>query len=731
MTPGNPFTPIRLRSIGAFCAFAVIFATDPLLADPRFRADDGNVWRLADNPALPAVGGVSLGAALAPSGSDWNRGTREFELSTPLLSLGYTDTPSGHVTRYGAALGLGDQLAFGYRADAAQTTAHNLGLLWRPIDALSSALTVDDVSRSRVWGAGFALRPLVLRDPRSNWLTLTGDFAWGAVPEQRWGAKLSWGPSDLRGWYDVETRTPGFEITVSWGPSETTARTDKVGQAFRYSQETGPIAPVILRLRIPRLPPSPLPSAPFVQDTLSLPALIDLLDRAAAHPLVVAVAFENPPGQGLAASEELAGAVRRLQQAGKRVYVQSENYLDGAGYQGWVASADRVTLDPSGVLILTAGGSKRLYLKDFFDKIGVRFINLAPWETKSANNALSFASMPDGERAMLQRFLTDRDRIAAASLATGRGERLKKPAETLVAEGPYLAPREALEAGLVDGLENRSQFEEFLRKTHPGASFVDSLPEPTAWGPSTRTVAVVHLTGDILPGPGQAGASIGSAAAEAVAKLREDFTVKALLLRVDSPGGLVQPSDALAEEVRKTVAAGKLVVVSMGNVAASGGYYLSAPASRIFAQPGTLTGSIGVTSVLFTAPKALELLGVKADGVELAPSAAFFDWTKPPSETMLRKWSSMIDATYQRFLDVVAAGRHIGKDKLEPRARGQIYTGREALDLGLVDELGGEYEAKRWLTDQLGPVTYVDVSGLVGTDQGETPASDQSEEATK
>jgi len=693
-----------LRSFRAFCVFAVILLSGPLSAEPRFRADDGNAWHLTDNPALPASQeGFSLGAAISPMDS-WNEGVREVEVSSPLLSLSYRDSPQGSTVRYGASLGLWDGAAVGYRADASRSTTHNFGLLWRPFDLLSSAVTLDNAVGARVWGAGFALRPLTLAEPRADWLTLTSDFGWGAAREQRWGAKIAWGGTDVRGWYDVESRSSGFEVTVSWGPSETSAKSGRLGQAFKFSPSTPEVSPVVLRLRIPHLAAAPLPSTPFFSDTLSLPALIDLLDRAAGLPQVVAVAFEDPPSPGLGGSDELRAAIKRLRAAGKRVYIHADNYEDSIAFQGWIASADRVSIDPNGVLILTAGGSKRLYLKEFFDKIGVRFINLAPWDTKSAANPLTFASMPEGEKAMLARYLADRDQMAANALAAGRGGRLTKSVETVVAEGPYLSPREALAAGLVDELENRSAFEDFLRQSHRGAAVVDTLPEPVRpWGPHvTRSVAVVHLTGDILPGRGQAGAYIGSDAAETIAKLRKDFTVKAILLRVDSPGGVVQPSDAIAEEVRKTVAAGKPVVVSMGNVAASGGYYLSAPATRIFAQPGTLTGSIGVTAALFTAPKALEMLGIKADGIELAPSAAFFDWTKTPTDAMLKKWGSMINETYQRFLDVVVEGRQIPKDKLEPLARGQIYTGHEALALGLVDELGGEYEAKRWLEKTLG-----------------------------
>jgi protease-4 len=693
---------------------AFLLIATAVAADPRFRADDGNIWHLVDNPALPAAGdAVSLGFAVTPFNKSWDKGTREFLAASPLLSLDYVDDPTGSVLRFGAALGLGGGWSVGYRGDHGSATSQNFGALWRPFDFLSTALTLDDAWNTRVWGAGVALRPLALWRARSDWLTLTGDFGWGTSHEQRWGARLALSGSDLRAWYDADARSTGFEVTVALGPSESSFTTSRYGQALKWSPSQPSLVPVILRVRMPDLLSSPLPDAPFVPRSPNLPDLLSLLDRAAHDGQVVAVAFENPPSAGgLAGAEELAGAIKRLRAAGKKVYVQADGYYDSLAFQGWVTAADRVSLDPTGALMLTAGQSRRLYFKDFLDKIGIKFVNLAPWDTKSANNPLSFSSMPEGERAMLTRFLTDRDALAADALTQGRADRLKAPARDVVGDGPYLSARQALDNGLVDTLENRFEFEDFLKKTHSGAMLTDSLPEPApAWGRTVaRHVAVVHLSGDILPGAGQAGVTIGRAAAEAVAQLREDGSVSALILRVDSPGGAVQPSDELSAEVKRTVAAGKPVVVVMGNVAASGGYYISAPASRIFAEPGTLTGSIGVTAALLAAPKALEMLGIKADGVDMAHSSSFIDWTREPTEQQLKKWNSWILETYDRFLDVVAEGRHIAKDKLEPLARGQIYTGREALALGFVDELGGQAEAQAWLEKELhGPVELTDV----------------------
>lgn len=713
-------------------------------AEPRFRADDGNLWRLNDNPALPAVSGdtFAFGAAVAPAGDSWTKGTNQLQLVSPFLSFDYAWAAAGSSLKMGSALGPWEGFALGYQAEDRisgnqRESLHHFGVVYRPFDALSAAVTVDDAfGPQRLWGAGLAFRPLALGLPGAEALTLTADGAWkdNAAVWERWGARFAWNGSDVRVWYEPGKNVPGFEVTLALGPGETTASPLLAAQAFRWSAEPSEIGvwgPVILRVKVPGvLTASPAPQGPL-WGTLAgrdLPGLMALLARAASDPAVQAVAFEAPPlVAGLASAQELRQALQKLGDAGKKVYVHANSYDDGTGFAAWIAAADRVSLHPTGSVVLTAGGTRRLYLKDFFDKVGVKFVNFAPWETKSANNALTYSSMPEGERAMFRRLLADRDAMTAEALAEGRKDRLKGSAADLIARGPWLVAQEALDNGLVDALESEADFEDFLLGEHPGASFVDDLipPRNRAWGPSLakKTAALVHLSGDILPGAGQAAASIGTAASEALRALRQDASVHAILIRVDSPGGAVTPSDLLAEEVRKAVEGGKPVVVVMGDVAASGGYYLAAPASRIFARPGTITGSIGVTAAVFTGEKALDLLGIRADGFDLAPSAAFGDWTRNVTETDAQKWSGMIEAIYQRFLDVVAAGRRLDKAKLEPLARGQVYTGREALALGLVDELGGQDAAEAWLENELGgPVEFFDVipgetnlwSGLLG-----------------
>jgi protease IV len=365
-----------------------------------------------------------------------------------------------------------------------------------------------------------------------------------------------------------------------------------------------------------------------------------------------------------------------------------------------------LALNPLGSLELSGYSFRRLYLKPLFDSIGVSFVNLAPWDTKSAYNAYSEDRMPQGERDMMTRFYGRLQDELASNLASGRASSLKKPAAETIAEGPFLTSADALAAGLVDKVAYRDEFEDAVAKDFPKAKFVSSLGAggDESWGADAfaRRVAVVWLSGDIGTGRGIAGRGIGTLAADAIKRLRTDNSVAAIVLRVDSPGGSAFTSDVIAREVRLAAEGGKTVVVSMGGYAASGGYYISAPASRIFAEPTTVTGSIGVTGLLPNLSGTLEKLGLHYDGFDLSPGASLADPLKPGDAAEAKRLNASILYVYDRFVDVVAAGRKMDREKVKAIGEGRVWTGREALANGLVDELGGLADAEAYVAKKLG-----------------------------
>jgi len=610
----------------------------------------------------------------------------------------------------------------------------DFGVLWRPLDLFSLGITANNTfGTAPNLGMGLALRPLALISVRTGegWgslLTLTGDArtdsSFTLVPESV-GVRVELPWVEVRGWYDWEKKTPGLELTLNLGPTQSRASLPSASSPMEVRAGTAllsgrqnktadwPWVPHILRLRdVPALAGAPvLPgfwasllggfSRPTVAD------LLETLDHATRDASIVALAVENPPAlNGLADAQAVLAGVQALQKAGKKVYLYADRYQANAAFQALWSHADRISLNPNGALEVHPLETERLYYKDLLDKLGIQFTNLAPWDTKSFSNDLSFSSMPPGERAMNLRLLGELQNQLTRELSESRGTKLRSLAIEAVNGGPYLIAARAKEAGLVDAVEYRSEFEQALQRAHPAASFVDDLrwSVEVPWGPSllAKTVAVVTLQGDIITGPGVPGLSIGGDAAAQLANLRDDASVSALLLKVDSPGGVVITSDEIAEQVRLTVAAGKPVVVVMENTAASGGYYLSAFASRIFASPGTITGSIGVTALAPSVSSALNKLGIHPDSAAISPQAGFADPLRELRPEDLKALNEEISATYERFVGVVARGRSMSLEKVGLVGEGQVWTGREALDKGLVDDLGGLEAAKSWLEQQLG-----------------------------
>ena len=439
--------------------------------------------------------------------------------------------------------------------------------------------------------------------------------------------------------------------------------------------------------------------------TMTFPQLLALLERARLDGGVQAVAFEKLPGlDGASEYEELAAELAAVRKAGKKVYFYGDAF--GMEYDVLASQADEIALNPLGGIGPLGLGFHRAYLKPIFDKLGLRFVNLAPWPTKSAYNSYTESSMPPEEEAMMKRFYGDVEDQLSLSLASGRGGKLVGGVEAAFGEAPFLTASDAFKAGLVDSLAYAPDFEDSLRKTFQGATLVSGFGASqveSSGGPAfKRRAAVVWLSGSIGLGKGRAGQDIGSEAALELERLRKDRSVVGIVIRVDSPGGAALTSDLIAREVRLAVEAGKPVVVSMGHYAASGGYYIAAPASWIVAEPMTVTGSIGVTGLVLNLSGALAKLGVNYDGFDLAPGASFLDPAKTLDEGELAKTKAMILSIYDRFVGVVASGRRLDPEAVRKLGEGNIYSGREALKLGLVDELGGLAQAKAWLEAKVG-----------------------------
>jgi protease-4 len=414
---------------------------------------------------------------------------------------------------------------------------------------------------------------------------------------------------------------------------------------------------------------------------------------------------------GFAALRELGAAVRDFRASGKKVYAfgtamdQKQYYL--------AAQADKVYLDPEGMLLLEGLGRYRLYYREGLqDKLGVDVHLFRVGEFKSAAEPYILdAASPESREADLfwmndlwQRYLADVAKARGLTPAALSSMVDTLPARVQAVNGDLA--QLALNEKLVDGLKTPNEVEKLLAEAGAwdadGASFrqvglypylAQAKGKAGILDPRDK-VAVVVAQGEITDGEQPQGTVGGDSTSELIRQAREDDKVKALVLRVDSPGGGVFPSEQIRREIALTKEAGKPVVVSMGNVAASGGYWISMNADRIYADPSTITGSIGIFGLWMSAPRGLDKIGVHSDGVGTTPLSGAFDPTRaldPDAATVIQ---SVIERGYAQFIGKVAAARGSLPEKVDAIARGRVWSGAQARERGLVDTLGGLREAQ-------------------------------------
>jgi protease-4 len=468
-------------------------------------------------------------------------------------------------------------------------------------------------------------------------------------------------------------------------------------------------------------PPSDPVTALLTMRRTRLQDLLDGLRRAAADDRVrVLVVKVGGSRIGLAKAQELRAAVGDFRRSGKLAIAWAESFGDFV--QGNVpyylaTGFDRVYLQPSGTLGLTGVAVEQVFLHGALEKLGIDFESAKRYEYKSAPDQLTESGFTGPAREATARLAESVTEQLAGVVAAGRGLSVER-AKALLGQGPFLAPQ-ALAEGLVDGLMYRDEvYEQARKEAGPDATLhylqryqrsqslgdlprrVGSSIQGMAPGQHERFVATIYAHGAIRhgrSGRGPGGGGMGSdTVAAALRAACADEGARAVVLRVNSPGGSYTASDVIWREVVRLRAAGKPVVVSMGDVAASGGYFISAPADVIVVQPGTITGSIGV---FMGKPVLRELFGragVTTDSVtdgSGAPSATMFSSSRPFSEAEWARINEWLDAVYADFTDKVASGRRMSAERVHELARGRVWTGADAIANGLADEAGGLREA--------------------------------------
>ena len=470
-------------------------------------------------------------------------------------------------------------------------------------------------------------------------------------------------------------------------------------------------APLILELDLTEGIAEGPPADP-VSAVLSMrrPRVADVLDglrRARSDQRVKALVVKvGGRPIGLATVQEIRRAVEEFGDAGKLTVAWAETFgeFSAGNLPYYLATAfDTVFLQPSGDLGLTGIAMERLFLRGALDHLGVDVQVAKRHEYKSAAEQLTERSFSGPAREATERLAES----VVGQLTEAISERRRiDPAEVrkLIDRGPFLA-EQAHQAGLVDELGYRDEVYARVRKqagqdalflhlaryqrSRALAERARRLPNP-----KQRHVALIYATGPIRRGRSGRGLMSGGAMGSdtisaALRAAADDGGARAIVLRVNSPGGSYVASDTIWREVVRARNAGKPVVVSMGDVAASGGYYISMGADAIVAQPGTVTGSIGVLSGKPVLGGLLGRAGVTTDSVTEGAHSGMFATTHPFSEEEWALVNDWLDHIYADFTGKVAAGRRMSADRVHDLARGRVWTGADALANGLVDEIGG------------------------------------------
>jgi len=434
--------------------------------------------------------------------------------------------------------------------------------------------------------------------------------------------------------------------------------------------------------------------------------LTESLHVAATDPRiqVVALDLEKFEGATQPTLAELAAALREFRASGKKVIAYGTELTQERYYLA--AQADEIYLDPMGFVLIDGYDRFRTYLKDALDKLGVDINVFRVGAFKSAVETFTRNNMSPEDREESRTYLgalwsSYQDAITRARKLPP--DALTKYTDTFAKSVPAAggdAAQVALQAGLVTAVKTRLEAEQRLigmvGKDDEGSFRSVSAEEYARYAHAQKKVraggkariGVIVAEGDIQDGDQPPGSIGGDSTSRLIRQARLDKDVKAVVLRVDSPGGSVMASEQIYRELQALRAAGKPLVVSMSGYAASGGYYISAPADEIWANPATITGSIGIFAIIPTIERTLGKIGVSTDGVGTTPLSGQLRLDRPLGDEARTLLQSQISRGYDEFLERVANGRKKTRDQVDSIAQGRVWAGTDAHRLGLVDQLG-------------------------------------------
>jgi protease IV len=439
--------------------------------------------------------------------------------------------------------------------------------------------------------------------------------------------------------------------------------------------------------------------------------LTTAIRTAAADPRIplLVIDTDDMGSVGQAKLEELAAAIGAFRHSGKRIIARGSYFLQGQYYLA--AQADEVYLDPFGFVLLDGYDRYRMFFRDALDKLSIDMHLFRAGKFKSAAETFTRRDMSPEDREESDVYLQALWR--GYRTAIGNARSLKAEAIAQYADGYVSAvaaaggdtAKVAKDSGLVNGLKTQQEVEDRLidlvgadsgGKSYRQVGVADYLRATHAEDKQRgkgQAVGVVIASGEILDGKQPPGTVGGESTAQLLREARQDDDIRAVVLRIDSPGGSVLASEQIYREVLALKKDGKPVVVSMSDVAASGGYYIAAAADQIIASPNTITGSIGVFAGIPTFSRTLAKLGINVDGIGTTALSGSTQLDRPMSADAGRLVQITVDHAYEEFLARVAKGRGKTREAIDAIAQGRVWVGSDARQQGLVDRLGNYDDA--------------------------------------
>ncbi len=436
--------------------------------------------------------------------------------------------------------------------------------------------------------------------------------------------------------------------------------------------------------------------------TLGLNDILKNLDKAARDPKIKGIYLDlTSLSAGMATIEEIRDAIVKFKQSGKFVFAYSETYSQGAYYLA--STADKIYLNPEGMIDFRGISAELMFFKGTIEKLDAEMQIIRHGKYKSAVEPFMLDKMSDENREQMMALIDGIWNTMLGGISESRG--ISTSELNNIADGLLIkTPEDAVKLKFIDGLKYKDEILTELKeklgvekdddiKTVSLAKYTMAAdPNPTKPDRKNK-IAVVYALGEIGSGEGS-DESIGSERiSKAIRKARTDDKVKAIVLRVNSPGGSALASDVILREVKLAVKE-KPVVVSMGDVAASGGYYISCAASKIFADRSTITGSIGVLGIIPNLEKTMkEKLGITFDYAMSNENANFMSINRPLTPYQREVIQGYIEDVYSTFVSHVSKGRNMTSDKVDAIGQGRVWIGSDAKGINLIDEFGGLTEA--------------------------------------